>query len=110
MADKVELLVNILLDKTAREDERDDAAMYLGEYPDTRALDALIQVASDPSEDFSIVDNCAVSIGDIYMKLNTFDENSFKKMTPFAQKIVFSSIMEEKPGLIDQKLKDEFLK
>ncbi len=48
--DIVEALIEILFDPTAREDERDDAASYLGDYDDDRALNALVSVASLPDE------------------------------------------------------------
>ena len=50
MFDKVDFHVNILLDVRAREDERDDAAMDLGQFNDDRVLTALLQIASNPNE------------------------------------------------------------
>ena len=80
MKDQVQLLIDVLLDKTAREDERGDAAIDLRTHKDIRALNALIKIASDPDEDDVIVDNCAESIGEICVSMNIFDENSFRKM------------------------------
>ena len=82
MKDQVQLLIDILLDKTAREDERGDAAIDLRAHKDIRALDALTKIVSDPNEDDVIVDNCAESIGEICFAMSFFDENSFKKMIP----------------------------
>lgn len=109
MKDRAQLLIDVLLDKTAREDERDDAAMDLGQYNDIRALEALTKIASDPSEDDVIVDSCAESIGEICVGLNLFNEDTFRKMVPFAQKIAFDFIMAYKPELISQALKDQFI-
>ncbi|NNM43553.1 MAG: hypothetical protein HKM07_04355, partial [Chlamydiae bacterium] len=47
--DRIGLLVEILIDINARVDERDDAAMYLGEYDDDRALNALLSIVLDPN-------------------------------------------------------------
>jgi hypothetical protein len=105
--DQVQLLVEILLDKTAREDERDDAAIDLRAYKDKRALEALIMIASDPNEDDVMVDTCAESIGEILIGMEYFDEISFKKMVPFAQKIVFGFIVSHKPEIIPKYLRDE---
>ena len=62
MKDQVQLLIDVLLDKTAREDERGDAAIDLRVHKDVRALDALTKIASDPNEDDVIIDNCAESL------------------------------------------------
>lgn len=108
MKDSVQLLVDILLDKTAREDERDDAAIDLREYKDIRAWKALIKIASDSQEEHTLIDNCAESIGEIWNEMNYFNEEAFEAMIPFAQKITFGFIISHKPMLINQKFKDEF--
>lgn len=107
LKNKMQLLIDILLDKTAREDERSDAAIDLRMYKDERALEALAKVASDPNEDDLIVDNCAESIGEISVEMNYFNEKSFRKMTAFAQKIVFGSIKSRKPEIINYELMNE---
>ena len=107
MQDQVQGLIDILLDKAAREDERDDAATYLRKYKDLRALEALTKIASDPNEDNVIVDSCAESFAAICVGLNQFNEISFRKMIPFAQSIVFYYIMIHKPELIKQPLRNE---
>src|SRR5271166_3952053 len=107
MKDKMELLIEILLDKTARDDERHDAALDLRKYKHKNALDALIQIASDPNEDIVIVDSSAESIGEICVGMGYFDEQSFKRLVPFAQEIVFGYIEATKPELISEPLKTE---
>ena len=110
MKDRIDLLIKILKDPTAREDERGDAAIDLGVYNDERALEALIIIASDPSEDVVIVDNCAESIGEICLGISQFNENVFKKLVPVAQKIVFVFIMARNPELIHQPLRNVLAK
>ena len=110
MEDRVQLLIDVLLDMTAREDERDDAAMDLGHYKDFRALEALAKIASDPHEENIIVDSCAESFAEICVGLNYFNEGFFRKMIPFAQSIVFEFIIAQKPELIKQPLRDELAK
>jgi hypothetical protein len=109
MMDNSQQLINILFDQSAREDERDDAAIDLRKYPSQKALDALIKITSNPNEDFFILDSSIESIGEIFIKLNYFDEESFRKMIPEAQKSVFNIIMTRNPKLISQTLKDEFM-
>ncbi|HAB99541.1 MAG TPA: hypothetical protein DCE71_06955 [Parachlamydiales bacterium] len=101
------LLIDILLDKTAREDERSDAAIDLRMYYDLEALNALAKIASDPSEDDLILDNCAESIGEICIGMNYFSEDLFRKMTTFAQRIVFNSIVCRNPEILDERLRNE---
>ncbi len=55
MKDRTQLLIDILLDKSAREDERSDAAIDLREYKDLRALTALVTAAARPDEEDDIV-------------------------------------------------------
>lgn len=108
MKDQAQLLIDVLLDKTAREDERDDAAMDLGEYKDLRALEALSKIASDPNEHDVLVDSSAESFAEISVGLNVFNENLFRKMVPFAQEITFGYIMAHNPKVINQELQNEF--
>lgn len=110
MKDKVQLLINILLDKEGRDDERQDAAMYLGNHAVPKALDALITIASDPNEDDVLVDDCSQSIGEIFIALNHFDENSFNALIPFAQRMTFFRIMGTNPELINEPLRTELTK
>ncbi len=110
MKDRVQLLIDILLDKTAREDEREDAAMDLSKYADKRVLNALLQIASDTKEDNSfLTGDCAESFGEICVRMHWFDPMEFKKLIPFAQKIVFHQIMASKPELINPMLREELL-
>jgi hypothetical protein len=54
--DKAAGLIEVLLDVNARVDERDDAAIDLGEYDDDRALKALLSIVLDPNEEPFIMD------------------------------------------------------
>lgn len=85
MKDKLDLLIEILLDNNAREDERHDAVLDLGSYNDDRALNALILVASKENEIDIIQDSCGDSIAEIWTKRNLFDLESFKKLSGLAQ-------------------------
>jgi hypothetical protein len=110
MENKMQLLIEILLDKNAREDERDDAAIDLRLYKDIHALEALMKIASDPTEDIILIDGCAESIGEICVGLNFFDEESFSKLHPLAQDRVFYYINHQKPTLINEKSRSEITK
>jgi HEAT repeat protein len=56
--DRIADLVQLLTDRSARLDARDDAAIDLGGSDDPRAIDALIEVGSDPDEDKGISATC----------------------------------------------------
>lgn len=96
MMDKVERLINILLDNTARENERDDAAMDLGMFNDDRALAALLQVASNPHENKMILDSCGVSIGEILIKKEQYDLAVLDQLAPIAKEAAYFFIEEAK--------------
>jgi hypothetical protein len=78
-------LIGILLDRTARIDERDDAAMDLGGYDDERALAALIVIAASPSEPETLQSSAGTAIGEIWARTAVFDQAVFAQLTPIAQ-------------------------
>jgi|ERR1700722_12790756 len=99
--DKVDLLVEVLLDVNARIDERDDAAMDLGEeFDDEVVLNALIQVAIDPGEIDMILNSCGESIGKIWIKKNYFDEKIYKNLTKDARDGIYCVVKYRKPAWV----------
>jgi tetratricopeptide (TPR) repeat protein len=66
-------LVGVLLDRRARDDERDDAAMRLGAFDQPGALAALVEVATDPESDPGLLESCGESIGAIWARNGTVD-------------------------------------
>ncbi|WP_068469661.1 hypothetical protein [Candidatus Protochlamydia phocaeensis] len=82
---KLNCLVKTLLDKTASISERDDAAIDLGNFDNDQALNALLTVASDLKEEYSIMDVCGESIAQIWVKRNQLDLVSYKNLHPNAQ-------------------------
>ncbi|MBA3958486.1 MAG: hypothetical protein H0X51_08885 [Parachlamydiaceae bacterium] len=98
MIDRVDLLIEILLDKTAREDERHEAAMDIGKYDDDRALAGLLKTASNPNEDTIILDACGESIGQIVVKRrNEFRKEDIEKLAPLARDIAEEYIYGHRP-------------
>ncbi|MEI8366169.1 MAG: hypothetical protein WCF65_07095 [Parachlamydiaceae bacterium] len=98
--DRVKLLTEILLDVNARIDERDDAGIDLGEYNDDRALNALLTVVLNPSEEPTIMDVCGESVAQIWVKRNQFDAASYEKMHPMARAEAYDYIVGVKPEWI----------
>ena len=97
MNNRVELLISILLDSNAREDERHDAAMDIGDYDDDRVVKALIKIASNPQENRIIRDACGESIAQIWIHRNNFNNRAYQKLQPDAQHIAKMYIYANKP-------------
>ena len=100
--DRIDLLVEILLDKTASIAERDDAAIDLRGYNDDRALLALIKIVTDEHEEQFIFDNCGESIATIWVKRDYFDTNLYKKMVPDAQYELYGYVQGSRPEWIEK--------
>jgi hypothetical protein len=97
MIDRVDGLISILFDNTAREDERHDAAMDIGKYDDDRALNALLQLASNPNEDDLILDACGESIAQILVKRNYFRKDMINSLAPTARELAEAYLKTRKP-------------
>lgn len=97
MLDRVDGLIDVLFDNTAREDERHDAAMDIGKYDDDRALSALLQLASNLNEDDLILDACGESIAQILVNRNYFSQDMINKLAPTAREMAEAYIKEHKP-------------
>lgn len=61
----VSALVEVLLDKQARWDERDDAAMDLAESDDREALRALLRVGCDATEGDILLESVGESLAEM---------------------------------------------
>jgi len=64
-SDRITDLVQLLTDRSARLDERDDAAIDLGGFDDPRAIDALIDVGSAADEERGLAATCGESLAQI---------------------------------------------
>jgi hypothetical protein len=97
MSNKVQLLIDILLDPTAREDEKDDAAMDLGDYDDDKALDVLLRVVSDSEGQGIVAASCGESIARILVRKNEFRSDILKSLRGVAKTEADGYIRVEKP-------------
>jgi hypothetical protein len=71
------------MDTTATIDERDDAAMDLGDFDS--ALTSLIAVARDPDTPHVVANSCGTSIAEIWKRSDTFDASVFNALPDTAQ-------------------------
>ena len=77
-------LISVLLDRSAREDERDDAAMDLSLFSSDKVLNALYTVAIDENEDAMILDSCGESLANIWVKRNEIDKEKIRRLSEIA--------------------------
>lgn len=92
-------LISVLLDSSARVDERDDAAMDLGVYDGEAVLAALYVVACDPAVDEMVQDSAEQSIVEIWHRGGMFDEAVAKRMEPAAQHLIWHHFPDRKPSI-----------
>jgi hypothetical protein len=71
-------LIELLLDVTAAEADRDDAAMELAAYDAPEVEDALIQVGVDPSTPNSVAASCGESLAEIWIRKKTVNLDALK--------------------------------
>jgi hypothetical protein len=102
MDDRARLLIGILLDPTARADERDDAASYLGRYPNRAVVDALAVVASSTGEDEVLVATAGESIAEIWIKLGEVNPEVLTTLAHPARAEVESLLAARAPHLLEQ--------
>lgn len=85
-------LIEVLIDRQARIDERDDAAINLGDFDDARALQVLLFVASDSSESEIVLASCGESIGAIWKRQAVWSDEQLERMTPIARRELKASM------------------
>jgi len=93
-------LVSILLDRSARIDERDDAAQYLGESDDEAALVALLTVGSDPTDDELVSASCGESLAEIFIRRAVVDPAWLRSLVPGALSEVVAWVARVQPSLL----------
>lgn len=86
MEQSIDTLFDILFDTTARIDERDDAAIYLGQCHSTEVLNKLANFGNCANENMIILASVGESIGEIRVALNSFDFALISKLAPIAKK------------------------
>jgi hypothetical protein len=101
MKDDVDLLIEILFDPKARIDEKDDAAMYLADYPEQRVINALLTKGKDVAEDDIILNSCGESLGQIWTNQNQFDKNAYHILSGTTRYGVYYVFKSRKPEWVE---------
>jgi hypothetical protein len=102
----VHALVKILLDHSARIDERDDAAMYLASSDDKAALTALLHVASDPADNELVVASSGESLAQMIVRTGRLDRAWIEQLAPAALNEVIPWVTRERPDLLTERSDD----
>lgn len=100
-ATRCKCLIEILLDNTARIDERDDAAMNLYKYDEPEALRGLLIAAKNSEDDSTILESCGESIASIWIRNNTLDKEIYQELNIEARHGILNVLEDSKPEWID---------
>lgn len=95
-------LIGVLLDPTARLDERDDAAIDLARFDAAEALAALISVARNPNEASLLLDSCCESIAEIWIRAGTLDEAVLDNLADSALSSAVGTLKQGAPSLLPE--------
>lgn len=111
MSDRIDALIRLLFDNDASITERDEAATDLGEFSDTRVINALLLKVRDLNEDQMVVNSCGESIGAIWAKQNIFSKEAYCTLPGTARYGIYAAIAYRKPKWIEhhQLDQDKFL-
>jgi hypothetical protein len=73
-------LIEVLLDVTAAEADRDDAAMDLAAFDEPEVEEALIRVGTDSSTPNSVAASCGESLAEIWIRKKTLNLEALKRL------------------------------
>lgn len=90
-------LIELLFDKNAYEEEREEAAGYLADFPDKHTLDALTRKAKDIQETDYVKGKAGESIGLIMVKLGYYLEKYVNDIDGVAYNETKAVIREHRP-------------
>ncbi len=100
--DRVDILTQILLDKSIVIDDRDDAAMDLADYDDDRALRTLVKAGGDISDDEMVLNSCGESIAEILIRRNQLITEIIWSLAQPAREGVLIILRNQKPEWFEQ--------
>lgn len=100
-SERVTPLVQLLLDRSATIDARDDAAIDLGAADDPQAIDALLRVGSDPEENELIASSCGESLAHIASRNGEHAKQWLAALAFDAAADFRATLTALRPGLLD---------
>jgi hypothetical protein len=99
-ASRLEPLIALLFDTSARWDERDDAAIDLHASDDNRAVEALLAFASDPANDEELGGTCGESLAEIAIRRGLSVRSWLERLQPLARHEVEAWVRADRPELM----------
>jgi hypothetical protein len=91
-------LIEVLLDATAPEADRDDAAMDLAAYDDSEVEDALIRVGVEPSAPGAVAASCGESLAEIWLRRGKMNLAALKRLRREARNEALALIRSREPS------------
>jgi hypothetical protein len=91
-------LIEVLLDVTAAEADRDDAAMDLSTYDDPEVEEALIRVGVEPSTPRSVAASCGESLAEIWLRKGKLNLSALKLLRSEARDEALALISAREPS------------
>ena len=95
-------LIAILRDRSARVDERDDAAIDLGRSDDDRVLAALLEIAARSDDDHMVLSSVGESIAQIAIRRGNFESSWLTLLAPPAVDELIASLRAGRPQLLGE--------
>ena len=95
-------LIAILRDRSARVDERDDAAIDLGRSDDDRVLAALLEIAARSDDDHMVLGSVGESIAQIAIRRGNFESSWLTLLAPPAVDELIASLRAGRPHLLGE--------
>jgi hypothetical protein len=102
MDDREKALIAILFDDSTTVSERDDAAMQLEDFTSDRAINALLTRGKNKNEDEIVLNSIGESLGEIWIKRNSFDRNEYQGLLGTTRYGVYFSVKSIKPEWIKE--------
>jgi hypothetical protein len=93
-------MISYLLERNSDLAGRDDCAMDLAKYDEKDAEEALLQVASDPSQEEVLLDTCGESLGEIWARQGRVDSALLALLQPPARRVALALIQAKRPELM----------
>ena len=91
-------LIEVLLDVTASEADRDDAAMDLVAYDEPEVEEALIRVAADLSNPSSVAASCGESLAEIWIRKRKLNHAALQRLSREAYNEAMELIRAKEPS------------
>jgi len=92
-----EELIRLVLDRTARPSDRDDAAIELGRHDDPAVEDALLRIVRDPASSAVLKEDCGLSLAEIWSRRDRLDVPLAATLPPPALRIALSVLKDRRP-------------